>query len=178
MKLYFARHGQTDSNASVLTDAKKKSVDDEGLNSTGIQQAATLAEQLKDVHFDIILTSTLPRAIQTAEAVNHFHNLPITRVEAWREIRTDRYVDGDVWNALFTFDTPTATENIEPLTAFFDRIYRELDNLVAHHPSSTVLVVSHGGVHQPVYAYANKLPLQGNIRLAPLLNCEYRIYDL
>jgi len=176
MKLYFVRHGQTNSNLQAVNQPTVGN--EEPLNTFGIQQASELAEQLKGEEFDIILSSPFERAVQTAEIVNKHHGLAIDIDDTWREIQTGGYVDINTWNDLFNFDKEASVENSEPLTDFFKRIYEALDELVAKHGDKTVLVVSHGGVQHAVYAYANKLPLTGNMRISPMKNCEYRIYEL
>jgi broad specificity phosphatase PhoE len=176
MKLYFVRHGQTNSNAQAInqpaTDSNKP------LNEVGSQQVNSLAEELKIVDFDIVITSPFKRAVQTAAIINKNHGLPVNIENSFREIETNGYVDLNTWNDLFNFGKSTSTKNIEPLRHFFKRIYKTLDQLVAKYEDKTILVVSHGGVQHALYAYANKLPLTGKIRISPMKNCEYRIYQL
>lgn len=174
MKLYFARHGQTDENVNMAGSP----ADDAPLNQLGIQQAKNLAVELKDVKFDTIISSPLNRARQTAELVNENHQLPIQLDTAWRERDLETYLTLDLWNDAFDFDKNVQLENSESLADFFERIYAALDSLKQDYGDRTVLVVSHGGVQSCLYAYANKLPLSGNMRASPMKNCEYRIYDL
>lgn len=176
MKLYFARHGQTDTNKQAVN--QPSAGNDEALNDLGIQQANELAEQLKGVKFDVLISSPLKRSLQTAEIVNKHHDLEIIIDDAWRELPANGYVDINIWNDLFDFSKNASAENIEPLTDFFKRVYDALDKLVTENSDKTVLVVSHGGVQNAVYAYANKLPLTGNMRISPMRNCEYRVYEL
>ncbi|MBL8122425.1 histidine phosphatase family protein [Candidatus Saccharibacteria bacterium] len=75
MKLYLARHGQTNYNDLHLCNADP-SVDVQ-LTPVGIKQADVLAGKLKSVHLDHIFASELPRTQQTAEIINRFHNLKI-----------------------------------------------------------------------------------------------------
>jgi broad specificity phosphatase PhoE len=176
MKLYLARHGQTGSNAQAVNQPTLDN--DEPLNEVGIQQANALAEQLKNEKIDIIISSPFKRATQTAEMVNKYHDLAIDVNDTWREIQTNGYLDINIWNDLFNFDKEAAVENAEPLADFFKRIYEALDELVARHGDETVLIVSHGGVQHALYAYANKLPLTGDMRISPMKNCEYCVYEL
>jgi broad specificity phosphatase PhoE len=177
MKLYFARHGQTDANAKMVSGHFIEDLD-EALNQTGVEQAKELAEQLKDVQLDAIIASPLKRAYQTAELVNTYHGLPIIVDVVWRERRAGTYIDLRSWNDLFDFDKNISVEDGESLEEFFERIYAAIDNLKTKYINKTVLVVSHGGVQHAVYAYANRLPLSGNIRVSRLKNCEYRVYEL
>jgi broad specificity phosphatase PhoE len=177
MKLYFARHGQTDANAKMVSGQSIAELD-EPLNQLGVQQANELAEQLKNIKFDAIISSSLKRAYQTAEQVNKYHNLPVKVSEVWRERQAEVYIDKDTWNDLFDFDKNIPIENGESLPDFFERVYRAINNLKREYDDKTILIVSHGGVQHALYAYANKLPLSGNVRISPMKNCEYRIYEI
>jgi len=177
MKLYFVRHGHMSATPETALDPGVGQIN-EPLSEDGVQQANALAEELKDVHFDVILSSALKRANQTAEIINKYHGLTVTIDDTWRERDTGGYVNAEIWNDLFNFDKNFLPENTEDLRAFFQRIYTALDALKDTYGDKTVLVTSHGGVHQAVYAYANNLPLVGNVRNSPLRNCEFKIYEL
>lgn len=75
MKIYIARHGETNYNALGLHNADPKV--DVYLTEKGIQEAKDLAQKLGDEAFDAIYVSELPRTLQTAEYVNQERNLPI-----------------------------------------------------------------------------------------------------
>lgn len=76
MKLYLARHGRTNYNDRGLCNSDPAV--DVHLTDTGITQAETLANQLKEVRIDHIFVSELKRTRQTADIVNKFHDRPIT----------------------------------------------------------------------------------------------------
>lgn len=177
MKLYYARHGQTNSNASVVT-TQTATVPDEPLTEIGVQQANELANQLKDVPFDAIISSPLKRAMETAEVVNKYHKLPIEVIDDLQERKAPIFIDMNTWNDLFDFDKNISIENVELLPDFFKRVYEVLEDLKKRYKDKTILVVAHGGVHHALYAYAHNLPLKGNVRISRVKNCEYRIYEL
>ena len=172
MKIYFVRHGKTDASTG---DAISH---DDPLNEEGMNQAKEIALQLKDVHFDVVISSPLRRATQTADAINIHHGLPITKDERWRERDLEKYMSLDAWDEAFNFNNKAALDGVEPLKDFFQRVYAALDDLKLKYDSKTVLVTSHGGVHHALYAYANKLPLKGNIRISRMAYCECRIYEV
>ena len=177
MKLYFVRHGETDVN-SGLQQAQTAQFD-EPLNAAGIAQAEQLAERLRDVTLDAVVSSPLRRTIQTAKIINKFHNLDIQIDDVWSELKTNNYLDAASWHDAFDFDNNEIVEGIEPIRDFFERIYMALDSLKATYgKADSVLVVSSGGVHQAVHAYVNGLPLAGNMRLSPMKNCEIREYEI
>lgn len=172
MTIYFVRHGQTDASTG---DAMSH---DNPLNQIGISQARDIAEQLKNVHFDAIISSPSRRALQTAETINTCHGLSITQDERWRERDLASYLPLEAWNNSFDFESTSDFEGIEPLADFFERVYAAIDDLKQTQVSKTVLITSHGGAHHALYAYANKLPLQGNMRISSMSYCEYRIYEI
>lgn len=63
MKLYLARHGETDWNAQH----KAQGGMDILLNATGIQQAEALRDQIKNIDFTTVYSSPLQRAARTAQ---------------------------------------------------------------------------------------------------------------
>jgi uncharacterized phosphatase len=177
VKIYFIRHGHTDANETSIPDPLTGEID-LPLNAVGIQQAQDAAEELKDVDFDAIVSSTLNRAYQTAEIVNQHHGLPIEILPEWREREVGGHVDYEVWKTYFNFDTNISPEKGETLSELFTRVYEAIEELKVEFKGKTILLAAHGGVHTAVYAYANKLPLAGEMRVLPLKNCEYRVYDL
>lgn len=61
MHLYLIRHAQSQNNA--LPESQR--VEDPGITSLGMQQAAALAERLRGEKIDILLTSAFRRALET-----------------------------------------------------------------------------------------------------------------
>lgn len=65
MKIYIVRHGQVPHNA-----LKQYNNQNEDLTKLGIKQAEELKEKIKNIDYDIIISSPLVRAIHTAEIIN------------------------------------------------------------------------------------------------------------
>ncbi|MEK1831722.1 histidine phosphatase family protein [Priestia megaterium] len=63
--LYLIRHGQTDWNKNKLIQGHA----DIPLNEAGKQQAKRVAERFRDIHIDVIYTSDLLRAQETAREI-------------------------------------------------------------------------------------------------------------
>ena len=74
MEVYIARHAET--NYNVLNISNDDPSVDVHLTENGIKQGEELAEKLKDVELDLIITSRLPRTKQTAGIVNKYHGVP------------------------------------------------------------------------------------------------------
>jgi len=94
------------------------------------------------------------------------------------ERKADSYIDANVWQDLFDFDKNIQIENGESLDDFFTRIYQAIDSLKSKYANKSVLIVAHGGPQHALYAYAKKLPLSGNMRISPMRNGEFRLYEL
>jgi len=82
LKLILVRHGQTVWNL----EKRAQGVSDIELNEYGRAQAECLALSLLDEGIDSIVSSPLKRAIQTAEAINRFHHLPIDTQDGLMEL--------------------------------------------------------------------------------------------
>lgn len=75
MKIYIARHGETNYNLLELHNADPNV--DVHLTENGVTEAKRLAQDLREKSFDAIYISELPRTRQTADYVNQTRNLPI-----------------------------------------------------------------------------------------------------
>ncbi len=64
-RIYLTRHGQTEWNLQKRMQGHKNS----DLTSLGKEQAKALGLRMKDVELNAIYTSSLPRAMQTAELI-------------------------------------------------------------------------------------------------------------
>ena len=82
VKVVFIRHGETEWNA----DGRYQGQSDVALSDTGRAQAALLADHFPVEKIDVIYSSDLVRAFDTALAVAGRFGLPVHREPAFREI--------------------------------------------------------------------------------------------
>ena len=98
MVIYLIRHGETDWNTKRLLQGAT----DIPLNQNGIEVAQLTAEGLREVAFDLIFTSPLKRARETAEIIRGERKIPIIPDERLREISFGPYeglcCQKDGWN--------------------------------------------------------------------------------
>lgn len=66
MRLYFVRHGKTQWNLEGRLQGSKG---DSPLLKESIEQVSELGHYLSDTHFDLVLSSDLPRAKKTTELI-------------------------------------------------------------------------------------------------------------
>jgi broad specificity phosphatase PhoE len=130
------------------------------LNAEGVAQAEAAGQALAAIEVDRVLTSGLPRTLQTAAIV-----APDVVPEAWpelREIRGGRLSDIPT-EALehefvhaFRGVIPNETRFLrgESIEELFDRVLPALARLEADDGWNTVLAVLHGGVNRSILSYA------------------------
>ena len=84
MKLYFVRHGRTEWNEEGRFQG---STGDSPLTPQALEQIKQLGQELRNIPFDAIYSSDLPRALRTAEIIENElpMNLEIHSIPAMRE---------------------------------------------------------------------------------------------
>jgi broad specificity phosphatase PhoE len=156
-RLYLMRHGAV---SYFRPDGKPVQQDDVILNDEGRMQAAATRDLLTGVHFDRVLSSGLPRTVETAEIVAQSH-----KVEEWpdlRELRGERLsgipieqLEEEFVHA-FRGIVPLEKRFLggETIGELFDRVLPALERLLADESWDTVLAVLHGGVNRAILSYA------------------------
>ena len=141
-------------------DRKPVDPDEVGLNDEGRVQAEAARELLAGVEFDRVLTSGLPRTVETAGLV-----VPGAKLESWpelRELRGDRLasIPADRLESEFVHAFRGVVPNDkrflggETIGELFDRVLPALDRLLADESWDTVLAVLHGAVNRAILSYA------------------------
>jgi probable phosphoglycerate mutase len=169
-RILFIRHGETAWNRIKRIQGHI----DIPLAETGLAQAARLAERLvreaRGAHrLQAIYSSDLQRARQTAAPAASALGLALRLVEGLRERAygvfqghdsgeiAQRYPDDYArWQ---TRDPGFAPHGGESVRAFYHRVVHAVEAIVQAHPGERVACVTHGGVLDCVYRYANGLAL-------------------
>ncbi len=151
MKIFVARHGQTESNKL----GKLMGQIDESLNSQGIEQAKGLADKINIGDFDIIMVSPLKRAKETAAIINEKIKLPTIENEKIMErnfgsLSVMKWSDMPGGLEMKTIDRaqkydyrPYGGESAEEVK---NRVMNFLDELRVKYSDKKVLVVAHAGI--------------------------------
>lgn len=137
------RHGQTDWNI----DFRLQGVTDIPLNETGIGQARLAAEVIDPTEWDLILTSPLSRARDTAQIVASTHGFTDFRVEPLLLERSFGEAEGlghDEWRAKYA-DTNSVPGG-ESLAELEARSWKLLESFVENYSGQRILAVSHGAL--------------------------------
>lgn len=161
LKIYLARHGQDGDNVNGILNGHRN----EPLTELGLQQARTLAQEIKGagITFDAIYSSPLRRAYTTAEAISQTlgiekpavmpdlieRDFGIMTGKPTKDIATLCAPDIIQANPICYFLSPEGAETFPQLVERGKRIIAEVQQ--KHHDGS-VLLVSHGDIGKMIYA--------------------------
>ncbi|MEM4389191.1 MAG: histidine phosphatase family protein [Candidatus Micrarchaeia archaeon] len=159
MRLLLVRHGETDHNRLGIMQGQMQT----RLSAAGRRQAEILADVLSKEKIDAIYSSTLVRAIETAEAIAARH--PHLKVQTAPELNErcygvlegmpiaemrqrwpDEFEEGLEWEI---FSRPEGGEHFWDVQS---RAVPFILNLAKKHPNQTVVVVSHGDTNRVILA--------------------------
>ncbi|MHC0039495.1 histidine phosphatase family protein [Pseudoneobacillus sp. C159] len=135
------RHGETEWNALRKLQGRT----DIPLNSKGIQQAQECRDYLIDSEFDVLISSPLKRARQTADIINEVLNLPILEMDEFQE-RFYGDAEGMTKEERIAAFPDKNYSNQESLESLNNRVNAGIDNIYQHYPDKKILLVAHGGV--------------------------------
>ena len=178
-KLCLIRHGETSWNA----ERRLQGHTDIPLNAKGMLQARQMAQALKDIKltFDVLYTSDLKRAADTANAVVELFGVD-AQVDSELRERHFGALQGlsigeaplkrpDIWQAHTARDLEHDLEGGESIQKFALRVQNALDKIQARHTGKTILIVSHGGTLDMMYRIASKQALSAE-RIASVPNAS------
>ncbi|KXN92256.1 hypothetical protein AN958_08709 [Leucoagaricus sp. SymC.cos] len=146
-KIYLVRHGETDANRERIIQGQL----DTPLNGIGLDQSKSVARALKDITFDLVLSSDLSRASATATAIlKHQRDLNLHQDAELRE----RFMGELQGQAVYgSAKLPMGESTIETNHAFSTRALTWWKKAIVDYTASLplreepyrILAVSHGG---------------------------------
>jgi probable phosphoglycerate mutase len=189
------RHGETEWNVANRVQGHG----DSRLTAAGRAQARSLALRLAGEHFDLLVSSDLGRALETAQPLAEASAHAIQRDARLRERNFGageglsyeeigkRYpgafprvaaVAPEQAGARFSesseadIDPDYAIPGGESRRQFHDRVAEAFEALAAGHPEARIVVVTHGGVLGALYRHVHGIPVASPHRI-PIANASY-----
>ncbi len=135
------RHGETDWNAQRRIQGRT----DIPLNEKGIQQARECRDFLKNSEWDLIITSPLKRAKQTAEIINEALNIDVIEMDEFIE-KSFGDVEGMTLQERRSAYPDRNYPNQEDDEAFSSRIQKGIEKIQEKYEHGKVILVAHGAV--------------------------------
>jgi probable phosphoglycerate mutase len=176
--ILLARHGETDWNS----ERRWQGHADRPLNDVGREQARELAESLADRTIDVVYSSDLLRAHETALIVADRLGLPVDVDPGLREVDVGDW-SGRVHSEIEGLDPDgyrrwreggkgwAGGESYEEMG---ERVVAAVLRLAARHPGEAVLIVTHGGSIRACRATAAGLDYAASrvSAIGSMANCE------
>ncbi|MEE8399497.1 MAG: histidine phosphatase family protein [Desulfobacterales bacterium] len=163
--LFVVRHGETEWNLV----GKQQGHLDSPLTGVGIRQAHALAEGLATKGIEVIYSSDLGRAMQTAEVIAARLQLPVTSDRRLRERHLGlmqgmtmvdfRDRNPDAFARFESGDDAYLLPGGESTRQIYERCVACCIELAAQHPGGKMLVVTHGGALSSLMRYALNVAL-------------------
>ena len=148
-KIYLARHGSTAWNESP----RFRGLADLALSEKGVSQAQSLRDLLAERSFSAVYTSSLRRAVQTAQIIAEPKGLVLTQCDGLKSVDYGRWEgltepEAEQSDPLLYRDYIERIETVrfpggETLDELRKRAMSVIDKICQDHPSQEVVVVSH-----------------------------------
>ncbi|MFT7463737.1 MAG: broad specificity phosphatase PhoE [Pseudohongiellaceae bacterium] len=157
-QLLLVRHGQTAWNRQGLVQGHT----DEPLDDVGREQALRLGKRLAKAELDVLYSSDLSRASETAACVGVATGLSPRLSPAWREMclgtaegrpRQQAYGEHKDMASAAACATGPLAPGAETWEQVQGRVLPALDKLLRAHPGERVALVGHGGSLKVVLAH-------------------------
>ena len=185
MELYLIRHGKTIWNAENRLQGRT----DIELNEEGIAAAKELGEKLKNIHFDMIYSSPLKRAFNTAELIRGARNIEIIKDDRLREISFGIY-DGAYYKDWLAPDCPyrfffnepekyfppEKGESLEECCTRTKDFIQSVIEPLAQKNIERVMIVAHGALNASICCYLENRDKKNFWGKGLQKNCEEIIY--
>ena len=176
MKLYVARHGQTQWNA----ENKVCGHTDLPLTGVGIAQAQALAEKAEALGIDLILSSPLQRAYRMAEIIGARCGAEVQVEERLIEQNYGVYEGVDRQDPGFLANKRQFAVRYpggESMMDMAGRIYPLLEEIRERYSEKTVLLACHGGVCRVIRTFFMPMTNEEYFAYSPE-NCSVECYEL
>jgi 2,3-bisphosphoglycerate-dependent phosphoglycerate mutase len=175
------RHGETRWNVETRIQGHG----DSPLTAAGVEQAEAIARRLAGESFDVLVSSDLGRATQTAGRIAARSGHAIVTDARLRErhfgvgegLTYDeigvRYPDA--FSRTRATDPDYAIPGGESRRAFHERVTAAFEALAREHAGRRVAVVSHGGVLATMYRFIHGIPIATAHKVA-ITNASYNAF--
>lgn len=177
MKLFVVRHGETKENIGKVMQGNMDTI----LDEEGIKQAQTLIEKVKNHNINLIISSPLKRAYETAKIISN-NNIKIITDDRLKSrnhgefqgmSRTDMNLQS-YWNIKINNKYKYA-ESVKDL---YNRVDSLLQEIKIKYNDKNVLLVTHSGICRILYYYFTEIPEDGDLLGYKSENCSFEEYEL
>ena len=149
-KVYLTRHGETEWNEKGIMQGWG----DSPLTELGKKQAEWLGERMKDLHIDVIYTSPIGRALNTAKIVRGDREIPLVehdelkeiQIGGWEGLNQDEMKNLSEDNYYNFWNVPSKyipTGDGETFNEVKERSFNAISEIIEKEKGKTILIVTH-----------------------------------
>ncbi|MGL4109932.1 histidine phosphatase family protein [Clostridium sp. LP20] len=161
--IYLTRHGKTLWNL----EKRLQGVSNSELTEEGIKQAKSLGDRLDGLDIDVIYTSPIKRAYETAQILRNGKNINIIAEDRLKEINFGEYEGsteeellgmgkGYEISKIFSGEMDVRAPGGETLRELYNRISEVLAEILEIEKGKNVLIVTHGATLKAIVSYFKK----------------------
>ncbi len=157
--IYIIRHGQSLGNLQGGFAGHT----DYPLSDLGHRQARMTADYLRDAHIDVVLSSTLSRAVQTAQPIAADRGLTVLPCAEFMEMNFGKWegmpldaVEAKYPGSITEWKTEmykTVCPDGESMVECYDRAIKALQNAAKTYKDKDICIVSHGALIKCMLCY-------------------------
>jgi len=147
MELFLCRHGKTEHNENGIVQGQM----DSRIREEGREQARKLRDRLAEEDISKIYSSSMTRAVETAEIVAEPHDLEVEKAGELKEVARAKF-EGERFEDLIEEVSNSETEDYlwkpeggESLEELKERGAEFLNSIKEKNEGEKVVVISHGG---------------------------------
>lgn len=177
MKLYVVRHGQTDQNVLGLVQGDTES----DLTEKGIEDAKALRELVETLNIDVVVSSPLRRAVDTAKLItNNKHEILIDDrlIERDFGLSEGKPVDEELTIKYWDFKLNTDINQVEKVRDLMFRITEFIEDMRNRYEDKNVLVVAHSAILRAIHYSINGIPEDGDMLKIEIPNLRIIEYEI
>lgn len=177
MKLYVVRHGETIWNV----EKRVQGITDIPLTSKGKSDAAELKDLIDTLNIDVVISSPLERARETAKILVD-SKLPINTDDRIKErnwgLNEGAFISDvdriDCWDVILN----TKLQNIESIQDFMYRVSSFIEDIKIRYKDKNVLIVTHSAVSRVIHYMLGNIPADGDLSKIDIPNLRIIEYDI
>lgn len=177
MKLYVVRHGQTDQNVLGLVQGDTES----DLTEKGREEAKALQELVESLNVDVVVSSPLRRALDTAKLITNDKKEIIVDerlIERDFGLSEGKPVDEELTVKYWNFKLNTDINQVEKVQDLMFRITEFIEDMRNKYEDKKVLVVAHSAILRAIHYAINGIPEDGDLLKIEIPNLRIIEYEI
>lgn len=185
MKIYLTRHGETEWNLMKIMHGHKNA----NLTPKGIEEAKKLGNSLEEIKFDIIYSSPIQRAVDTAKYIRGNRDTNIITDEKLKELNFGKWEGmyekdcseiypeqfNNLWYKPEIFEPVEGGERLQDL---MKRIEEWFYDMIKNSEHENILIVTHGVVNRAFYTVLKNNPIERFWEKPYILNTALTVIEV